>query len=345
MFRFFNILILYCVLCFTNAYAYQFDKIEKLITSIETHYISELDYTNLLNISARLLNQYDNSLKLYNSETKAYLYKDNHLISEFCIPASSEGASWNTLLTDIFDVAINTSGEIYDNFDKLENELLQNITKKLDKYSRFENKQIISNEKLLSFKIVDNILYIESSEFFLGFTDKVKNIIDNNDSVDGVILDLRKNRGGYFAEAIKTADLFLEDAIITFSINQQNKKQYYTAKKGDILQGKPIAVLTSENTASSAEVVVAALSEQGRATTVGTNTYGKSSMQFTTEIDDKILFLTNGQFYSPSGKSIENMGITPQICNGIDNSCNISDKNNPNKDILLAINLIKNNLG
>ena len=103
--------------------------------------------------------------------------------------------------------------------------------------------------------------------------------------------------------------------------------------------------MTNEQTASSAEIVAAALSEQGRAITVGTQTYGKGSIQKVYHLKDVTFYLTNALVYSPSGKLIENNGIKPQICSGVENSCIVSDENNPNKDILLAINLIKNNLG
>jgi carboxyl-terminal processing protease len=87
------------------------------------------------------------------------------------------------------------------------------------------------------------------------------------------------------------------------------------------------------------------LSEQGRAITVGTKTYGKGSIQKIHNFKNSNFYITNALIYSPSGQLIENNGIKPQICNGVENSCTISDKNDPNKDILLAINLIKNKLG
>lgn len=345
MFRFIYILILCCILCLSDAKANAFSKIDILFKSLDTHYIEDVDYKNLVLNSCKIITDVDNTLKLYNSNTNAYLYKNNNFIAKFSFPTNKDSKSWKILLEDILKEAINNSDIVSENSIELENYIIKNIAEKLDKYSRIEKNDNKADEELLNFKIVDNILYIESCELFLGFADKIENIITNNSNIDGVILDLRKNKGGYFDEAVKTVDLFLEDAIITYSVTQQNKKHYYIAKKGDILSGKPIAVLTSENTASSAEVIVAALGEQGRATTVGTQTYGKGSMQFKTTIDDTTLFLTNGQFYSPSGKIIENIGIAPQICSGVSNSCNISDKNNPNKDVLLAINLIKNNLG
>lgn len=104
-------------------------------------------------------------------------------------------------------------------------------------------------------------------------------------------------------------------------------------------------MLTGRITASAAELVAAALSEQSRATLIGTRTYGKNSIQSTYRIKDRILFLTSGHFYTPSGKSLEKDGLTPQICTGINNSCISPDSTNSAKDIQIAINLIKKNFG
>lgn len=103
-------------------------------------------------------------------------------------------------------------------------------------------------------------------------------------------------------------------------------------------------MLTGRITASAAELVAAALSEQSRATLIGTRTYGKNSIQSTYRIKDRILFLTSGHFYTPSGKSLEKDGLTPQICTGINNSCISPDSTNSAKDIQIAINLIKKEL-
>ena len=160
-----------------------------------------------------------------------------------------------------------------------------------------------------------------------------------------MIFDLRECRGGSFNEALRTADLFLDSTIIAYSQGKDNQKRYYTATPGDILKGKPIAVLTGRTTASAAELVAAALSEQSRATLIGTRTYGKNSIQSTYRIKDRILFLTSGHFYTPSGKSLEKDGLTPHICTRIIYSCISSDSTNSAKDIQIAINLIKKNFG
>ena len=89
--------------------------------------------------------------------------------------------------------------------------------------------------------------------------------------------------------------------------------------------------------------VAGALGEQSRAIIVGTRTFGKGSLQSVYHVKDNNLYITSGYTYTPSGKKIDEVGITPQICTGIENSCNITDSQNSSKDILTAINLIKSN--
>ena len=104
-------------------------------------------------------------------------------------------------------------------------------------------------------------------------------------------------------------------------------------------------LLVNSKTASAAEIVTAALLEQSRALVVGTKTFGKGSIQSVYNVLDKNLYVTSGVTYTPSGKIIDNEGIIPQICTGVHNSCSVTDNKNTLKDIILAINLIKNNLG
>jgi len=217
------------------------------------------------------------------------------------------------------------------------------MIKHLDRYSRIENIKPATNN--FDYTLKDNILYIRPAFFDNNTSSQLKKIIGQYSNLSGLVLDLRNNHGGNFNEAIKTADLFLDDVLITYSEEKNRPTHYYNATSGDILQNKPIVVLTDEHTASAAEIVVAALSEQNRAVIMGTRTYGKGSIQHMFKHDTQTLYLTSGYFYSPSGKPINHVGIKPQICTGIHNSCKISDKDNPQKDITKAFNFIKNHLG
>ncbi len=337
------ILALSCFLAAAPARAYEFTKIDMLFDTLLANYDGVFDIKQLSLFGGRALHKVDNSLRLYNSDSKAYLYEKNNLIATFKLPQDENPLLWKQLLADILKTGAARSLKLSDNPNTLETEVLSEITANLDEYSRLEKNNQTAD--LINYRLIDGILYISPTTFYKGFSDYFTQIISRHPSLKGVILDLRNNHGGDFNEAIKTADLFLDNTLIAYRAGKNQPKRYYISTNGDILRGKPLAVLTNEETASSAEIVAAALYEQSRATLIGTKTYGKDSTQLVNRMDTHTLFLTNGYFYTPSGKRISETGILPQICTGIGESCTITDKNDPNKDIVTAINLIKKNLG
>lgn len=338
-----SILALSFFLTVTPARAYDFDEIDMLFDTLLTNYDGALNLKQLSLYGGKALNKVDSSLKLYSSDSKAFLYENNSLIATFELPSDENSLLWKQFLADILKVSTTHSIKLSDNPHTLETAVLAEMMAKLDKYSRLEkpNKTIDK----ISYQLIENVLYLNPTTFYAGVSDYLAKIISAHPEAKGIILDLRNNHGGNFNEAIKTADLFLDNSLIAYRESKNQPKHYYTSSKGDILQGKPLAVLTNEETASSAEVVAAALNEQSRAILIGTKTFGKDATQIVHHLDTQTLFLTNGYFYTPSGKRICNTGILPQICTGIDDSCTLSDKNNPRKDILFAIKVIKENLG
>lgn len=336
-------LILGCFLYVKDAAAYEFLKVHKLFDTIESEYADSADLKKLSIKGGAVLSEFDDSFRLYNSDSKAFLYEKDMLIGTFEFPKTDDvPALWLGLLEDILKTGINRSQKISGKEQDLEDRVLRTLAQNIDKYSRIE--PAFSEQAQFKHDVYDNILYLQLSSFSKGCADKIRGIIESHRNIEGIILDLRNNRGGHFNEAIKTADLFLDNAIIAFSREKKHPERYYASGPGDIAGNKPIVILTNELTASAAEIVTAALSEQSRAVVVGTRTFGKGSIQNIYKINDKTLYITSGYFYSPSGKSIQENGIVPQICTGINNSCRFSDKENPRKDIMTAIDLIKTNL-
>lgn len=322
--------------------AYEFKHINHLFSILSADYAGTLDIKKLSLSSVSILNKFDRNLKLYYSDSKAFLYYKGQLTATFDLPKNNDLMQWQHTLDDILSACLLQSPKISNRKQALENELLQEITKNLDLYSRIEKPS--SSLSTLDYTIKDNILYIKFIRFDKKNAENLKSIISQNQNVLGLILDLRGNHGGNFSEAIKTADLFLDNTLIVYSSEKNHPNRYYTSSEGDVLNGKPIVVLTDEYTASAAEIVAAALSEQSRATLVGTKTYGKGSIQQIHTLDNQVLYLTSGYFFSPSGRPIHQKGILPQVCTGKNNSCQFSDKTNPQKDILTAVNLIKQSL-
>ncbi len=331
-------------MCFGEANAYEYIKLNELFKALQADYAATADFKNISLNGLKALTAFDEEIRLYNSDSKAFLYEANNLIGEFELPKENENpAQWHELLTTVLETSAERSPKINGNEKELEAQILNIMAQSLDKYSRAEANTPLKAQVRSEFK--QNILYIYPQLFAHGTADEIKKTIAAYPQADGVILDLRGNRGGDLNEAIKTTDLFLDGALIASSEDKSRHQYYYTATAGDILAGKPLAVLTDKNTASAAELVAAALGEQSRAVLIGTKTYGKGSIQNVYHIKNQTLFLTSGYFFTPSGKRINGDGILPQICTGINDSCFVPDKANPTKDIQTAIRLIKKNLG
>ena len=134
-------------------------------------------------------------------------------------------------------------------------------------------------------------------------------------SYDGVVLDLRNNPGGLLDVAIDVTDLFLDSGEIVSVRNRADSWQSYDAKSGDILDGIPIVVLINGGSASASEIVAGALQDHNRAVVVGTQSFGKGSVQSVFRLGERFggMQLTTARYYTPSGRSIQGNGITPDI--------------------------------
>ncbi|MCQ8891181.1 S41 family peptidase [Pseudoalteromonas carrageenovora] len=132
----------------------------------------------------------------------------------------------------------------------------------------------------------------------------------------GLVIDLRDNPGGTLQSAVAVSDLFLQSGtIVTTKGRFYDANQAFYAKRGDILKGAPIVVLINENSASAAEILAAALKDNKRATIVGSQSFGKGSVQSLIPLSDgnTALKLTTAKYYTPLGQSIDGIGITPDV--------------------------------
>lgn len=135
------------------------------------------------------------------------------------------------------------------------------------------------------------------------------------DNVNGLVLDLRNNPGGLLRQAILVSDAFLEagEIVSTRSRNPQDGERY-NANAGDLAEGLPIVVLINGGSASASEIVAGALQDHRRAIVVGTNSFGKGSVQTVMPLrGDGAMRLTTARYYTPSGRSIQALGISPDI--------------------------------
>ena len=181
-----------------------------------------------------------------------------------------------------------------------------------------EIKRDIIKVQSVKHRFIDNVGVLRISTFNEQTTPGLKKIIKELESSDnppiGYVLDLRNNPGGLLTESVSVSDIFLEQGEIV-SIRGREKKdvQVYSAKKGDLINGKPLIVLINEGSASASEIVAGALQDHDRAVVMGIKSFGKGSVQTIVPIDSGAIRLTIAKYYTPSGDSIQAVGIEPDI--------------------------------
>ena len=179
-------------------------------------------------------------------------------------------------------------------------------------------REIIEVQSVRSELIDDNIGYIRLTSFndnsSQQIQEKIEKLKKNND-LRGYILDLRNNPGGLLSQAIKISDFFLENGeIVSTKSRKVSENRKWFAKKGDIINGKTLIILINYGSASAAEIVAGALKDHKRAVILGENSYGKGSVQSIIPLKNKgAIRLTIAKYYLPSGKSISEVGVTPDI--------------------------------
>ncbi|MDV4144915.1 MULTISPECIES: S41 family peptidase [Shimia] len=147
-----------------------------------------------------------------------------------------------------------------------------------------------------------------------GFAEQVE-ALGGMDNVNGIVLDLRNNPGGLLTEAIKVSDAFLEKGeIVSTRGRNPADGDRFNATPGDLSDGKPIVVLINGGSASASEIVAGALQDHRRAIVVGTKSFGKGSVQTVMPLrGDGAMRLTTARYYTPSGRSIQALGVSPDI--------------------------------
>ena len=164
-----------------------------------------------------------------------------------------------------------------------------------------------------------NIAYIQLKSFNeksdKQFFKIIKDFEKKSSSPIGYIVDLRNNPGGLLTQAINITDLFLNDGeIVSTKGRKISETRRFFARKGDVINGKPIIVITNNGSASASEIFAGALKDHKRAIILGENTYGKGSVQSIIPLKNGGgMRLTISKYYLPSGKSISEVGVTPDI--------------------------------
>lgn len=160
--------------------------------------------------------------------------------------------------------------------------------------------------------------YIRLAQFQVNTGNELRAAIEElkkKGALQGVVLDLRNNPGGVLQSAVEVSDAFLNQGLIVYTKGRvADADMRYSAEAGDVLDGAPLVVLINDGSASAAEIVAGALQDHRRAVLIGTDSFGKGSVQTVIPISEtKAIKLTTALYYTPSGRSIQAEGIKPDI--------------------------------
>ncbi|WP_440937197.1 S41 family peptidase [Candidatus Pelagibacter sp.] len=179
-------------------------------------------------------------------------------------------------------------------------------------------REIIEIQSVKSDLLDKNIGYLRLTSFNENSAQQIKkriNDLNNEKKLKGFILDLRNNPGGLLSQAIKITDYFLDNGeIVSTKSRKASENRKWFARDGDLTAGKPLIVLINYGSASASEIVAGALKDHKRAIILGENSYGKGSVQSIIPLrNEGAIRLTIAKYYLPSGTSISEVGVTPDI--------------------------------
>ena len=162
--------------------------------------------------------------------------------------------------------------------------------------------------------------YVRVNQFSDGTAQELTRAVDDlqdayGGMLEGLVLDLRNNPGGVLDAAVDVSDLFLDSGVIVTADGRTLESRFTrSAHRGDILDGAPLVVLVNSGSASASEIVAGALQDHNRATIVGTSTFGKGLVQTVMPLSKgRAIKLTTSRYYTPSGDSIHEVGVTPDV--------------------------------
>jgi carboxyl-terminal processing protease len=180
---------------------------------------------------------------------------------------------------------------------------------------KFEEKMMAGADE--TDKNTPKIGYVRISDFGATTARDLKDALEKLEkkNVVGYVLDVRNNPGGYLTAAIEVSDAFLDSGeIVSTRGKKETDIERVYAKKGDLANGKPVVVLINHGSASASEIVAGALQDNGRGLVMGSQSFGKGSVQQQKPLGDgTAIHITIARYYTPSGRSIQNEGITPDI--------------------------------
>lgn len=291
--------------------------------NIDNKYIKMLSATEVAVMTVKGLNRVDKNLRVADDETRVTLYYKARVVRSFLKPENANDVESAVKLTGrILDAAKQVSKQTAEkDFDLADIILSEGINVGLDGDSKYypqfgeEDRKLNKNKRNYVSRKIEDVLYIKILAFNKYTLTNFNQTLTETPEFKGIILDLRGSPGGIFTEALKVANIFLDEGIVASSRDRDEKTIYYTSFPGDKTDNKPLVILVDGETTSSAEVIAAGLQEQGRAVIVGTSTFGKGTMQDIISLPNGAeLALTTANLFTPSEQGLDKKGVKPDIC-------------------------------
>jgi len=246
-------------------------------------------------------------------------------------PAEKMGLQDNDIITHVDDESV-VGLTIHEVVGRLRGKINSNVSVTIERDDSDETLSVTLSRRLIvgttvTHKILDDLDYIRITSFNTHTSKSLKSIFSGMETaielgkIKGIILDFRSNPGGLLDQAVEVSDLFLtKGRIVSTNGRHPDSNQNFYADEDDKAQNLPMVVLINGNTASAAEIVAAALQDHGRAIVIGSNSYGKGTVQNVIALpNNSELSITWSRFYTPSGYALHNLGVLPTICTSREN--------------------------
>ncbi len=309
------------------------------------------------------LSAIDRELLFANGKEMIYLYYKKQQAGLWHKPKENgDVKAWSDLTLKVLETAVKKSPRAAERDFELLEKVMAAAAESLEDnshyYSELDPEPDSQPKPIRSFgrRMFGNVLYLKIGTFNTATRQNIVTALNDYPQAQGLILDLRGNRGGLLTAAIDVAALFIDGGIVaSVKGRDESSVKYYNAEDNDGFS-LPIVILIDGNTASSAEVVAAALMEQAQAKLVGTNSFGKGSIQeMYSFANGGRLALTTAHFYTPSGQKIDKIGLIPDYCtyHAVENiridrataftnlKCGQESRENMKADIELAVSILR----
>lgn len=287
------------------------------------HHIEPITAESLVISGLQGIKEVDKNFTLADGKEMIYLYYQGKSSGLWKKPEDKNDLkAWMDISSRLIETAKKKSVIVKDNDYLVPEKLISAAVKKLNDSSRFypatyEDQTYNNKTSKLRFteRMFGDIMYLRIANFNDNMPSDIKKSLDNRTDIKGLILDLRGNGGGSLQTAIDIAKMFIDEGGIILSVRGRDEATNFYTSNNPNAYNLPLAVLIDANTASSAEVLAAALQEQAGAKLVGTASFGKGSIQDTYSFENgSKLALTSAYYFTPSGKKLEGIGLTPEYC-------------------------------